>query len=151
MSNIPTGCGPGNVFTLRAQYGRAETLWLGLAFQRSKRTMIHDESMNTVISLPEGGLQTHVASCTDRSEEQIKSNATLTFILVLSPASLDLPPCLVSAHKQKWVESNGLCILFSFKAPLWKQGHRPHVRQNTDPSQQPSKCPIHAEALLSQS
>lgn len=55
MSSIPTGCGPGNVFTLCAQYSRAETLWLGLAFQRSKRTMIHDESMNTVLSLLEGG------------------------------------------------------------------------------------------------
>lgn len=150
MSNIPTGCGPGNMFTLRAQYGRAETLWLGLAFQRSKRTMnpwwIHEHS-----HFSSGGGAAHVASCTDGSEEQIKSNATLTFILVLSPASLDLPHCLASAHKQKWVESNGLCVLFSFKAPLWKQGHRPHVRQNTDPSQQPSKCPIHAEALLSQS
>lgn len=65
--------------------------------------------------------------------------------------SLDLPHCLTSAPQQKWDESSGLCVLFSFKAPLWKQGHRPHVRRNTGPSQEPSKCPIHAEELLNQS
>lgn len=42
------------VFTLLAQYSRTETLWSGFAepFEGAdggKRTMIHDESMNTVI------------------------------------------------------------------------------------------------------
>lgn len=62
------------VFTLLAQYGRTETLWLGFT-DGGKRTMIHDESMNTAIqscsiSLMDGGeLQTHVSSCTDGSEQ----------------------------------------------------------------------------------
>lgn len=38
------------------------------------------------------------------------------------------------------------CFLFS----TLFEGHRPHVRHNTGPSQQSTKCPIHVEALLSQ-
>lgn len=83
MSNIPTGCGPGNVFTLFAQYGRAETLWLGLAFQRSTRTMIHDESMNTVISCSERSfkhiLEVVLMSLSFWGVNKMKCNAHLHF------------------------------------------------------------------------
>lgn len=41
-------------------------------------------------------------------------------------------------------------ILFSFLATLWNEGHRPHAKHNTGPSQHSFKCLIHAKALLSQ-
>lgn len=57
--------------------------------------MIDDESMNTAISLPGGFkhmLQVVLTGLTSKSNQ----NATLTFISVLSPASLDLHHCLTS-------------------------------------------------------
>lgn len=71
-------------------------------------------------------------------------------LIIFFPTSLDLPHCLTFSHTRKWAESNGLRILFSFFDTLWNEGHGPHVRRNTGPSQQSSKCPIHVEALLSQ-
>lgn len=70
--------------------------------------------------------------------------------IIFFSASLDLPHCLTFSHTHKWAESNALRILFSFFDTVWNEGHRPHVRNNTAPSQQSSKCPIHVEALLSQ-
>lgn len=41
-------------------------------------------------------------------------------------------------------------VFFIFFNTLWNEGRRPHVRHNTGPSQRPSKCLIHVQALLSQ-
>lgn len=93
--------------------------------------------------------------CISRAEHQVADGAQQAQTLTSSELFSFLQAWTCPIASLLVTRTNGpsqmvYASCFPFFDTVWNEGHRPHARPNTGPSQQSSKCLIHVEAPLSQ-